>query len=64
MVDRRVDHSTCSDGASALKKGGSLSPPAALSCGAPLGRAGGGLARRSLASLGRIRRGKSVLTRV
>ena len=27
MVDRRVDHSTCSYGASALKKGGSLSPP-------------------------------------
>ena len=33
------------------KKGGSLSPPAPLSCGAPLRRAGGGPARRSLASL-------------
>ena len=34
MVARRVDHLTCSDGASALEKRGSLSPPAPLSCGA------------------------------
>ena len=35
MVDRRVDHLTCSDGASAPKIGGSLSPPSSLPCGAP-----------------------------
>ena len=39
MVDRRAAHLTCSDGASALKKGGSLSPPAALPCGATMLRA-------------------------
>ena len=46
------------------RKGGSLSPPAPLSCGAPLRRARGGRARRSLASPFRRRRGKSVLSGV
>ena len=64
MVDRRVDHLTLSDGASALKKGGSLSPPARLSCGAPPRRARGGHARRSLATPFRNGRGKAVLSRV
>ena len=50
--------------APAAKKVGSLSPPAPLSCGAPLRRARGGHARRSLASLFRSGRGKSVLSRV
>ena len=51
-------------GAPAAKKGGALSPPAPLSHGTPLRRAGGGHARRSLASLFRKGRGKSVLSRV
>ena len=52
------------DGAPAPKKGGSLSPPAPLSCGAPLRRAGGGPARQSLASLFRSGRGKCLSFRV
>ena len=47
-----------------LPVGGSLPPPAPLSCGAPARRARGGHARRSLASLFRMGRGKSVLSRV
>ena len=50
--------------APAAKKGGALSPPAPLSCGAPLRQARGGPARRSLASLFRGARGKSVVSRV
>ena len=42
------------------KKQGSLTPPAALSCGATPRRAGGGHARQSLASHFRSERGKSV----
>ena len=45
-------------------KKGSLPPPAPLSCGAATRRAGGGRARRSLASLCRCGRGISVLSRV
>ena len=50
--------------APAAKKGGSLSPPAPLSCGAPLRPGEGGHARRSLASLFRNGREESVPTRV
>ena len=52
-----------SRGASAAKSRGSLPPPAPLPCGAPPQPAGGGHARRSLASVGRKGRGKSVLSR-
>ena len=55
---------TLAGGVPAPKKVGSLSPPASLPYGAPLRRAGGGPARRSLASLFRSGRGKSVLSRV
>ena len=51
-------------GAPAPKNWGSLSPPAPLSCGAPLRQARAGHARRSLASLCRRRRGKCSLFRV
>ena len=50
--------------APAAKTGGALSPPAALPCGAPPRRVGGGHARRRLASLSRSGRGKSVFSRV
>ena len=46
------------------KRVGSLSPPAPLSCGAPPRRAGGGHARRSLASPFRSGRGKCLSFRV
>ena len=55
---------TLPGGAPAPKKGGSLPPPAPLSCGAPTRRAGGGHARRSLASLFRNGREESVTSRV
>ena len=62
MVDRRVDHLTGSDGASAPKIGG----VALTTFFPPVRRAGRGVehARRSLASLCRIRRGESVPTRL
>ena len=52
-----------SRGASAAKSPGSLPPPAPLPCGAPPRPAGGGHARRSLASAGLKGREKSVLSR-
>ena len=52
-----------SRGASAAKSPGSLPPPAPLSCATSPQPAGGGHARRSLASVGRKGRGKSVLSR-
>ena len=55
---------TLPGGAPAVKKGGSLPPPAPLSCGAPARRAGGGRARRSLASLFHNGRGKCLSFRV
>ena len=59
-----VKRLTLSDAALAVKIRGSLSPPAALSCGAPPPPGEGGYARCSLASVVRIRRGKSALSRV
>ena len=55
---------TLPGGAPAPKTRGSLPPLSPLSCGAPPRRAGGGHARRSLASLSRSGRRKSVLSRV
>ena len=52
-----------SRGASAAKSRGSLPPSAPLPCGAPPRPAGGGHARRSLASAGLKGREKSVLSR-
>ena len=59
-----VKRLTLPDAAPGTKKPGSLSPPAALPCGAPLRWAGRGRARQSLASLFRNGRGKSVLSRL
>ena len=59
-----VKRLTLPDGAPAPKKRGSLSPPTHLSCGAPLRRARGEHARRSLAPLFRNGRRKSVLSGV
>ena len=64
MAGFSVGHLPVPGGASAAKRAGSLPPPAPLPCATPPRRRGGGHARRSLASLGRKGRGKSVLSRV
>ena len=64
MAGFSVGHLPVPGGASAAKRAGSLPPPAPLPCATPPRRAGGGRARRSLASLCRNARGKSVLSRV
>ena len=64
MVDFGVHHLPLPGGAPAPKKWGSLSPPASLSCGAPLRRARARHARRSLAFLVCSAGGNSVLSRL
>ena len=64
MAGFSVGHLPLPGGAPAPKNPGSLPPPAPLPCATPPRHAGGGHARRSLASVGHKGRGKSVLSRV